>query len=807
MIETPNTWEFEEDNPSRIKDVLFKYLRYWPWFLSSVIICVALAFAYTYYTPSVYETYAKIRILKEANQLNVVSERVTFGDPKISLDNEIESLKSYQLLRNVVEELNLDVSHSKLETLKSTEIWEVPFQFSRKYDKDTLSTAQSFKVTILPEGFRIVDEKGKQYTILNYHNQNTLTTGLPFDIYIKDEIKQDEFIDNKYSLVFTPMKETILDLSENLGISMAEGTKSEVLTLRFTGQSEEKSEAVLNAIVLNFEQDGIRDKQLLSKQTLDVIDKRFVFLSGELDSIETGKQNFKQNNRLSYIEADAGLSLQNKSLVESEVYKMESQISLAQLLKQTVVEEAQYNLLPAEIGVQNTALNMMVADYNKLALQRQKMLPKVGPEHPDLVELSNQLEEEKLNILSSVNVYQTGLKKSSSQLQKQKNIASARFSRIPQKEKQLRSIERQQGIKENLFMLLLQKREEAAIKLASIIPSIKVIDYAVTPIKPISPKKIIVYPLSLLLGAFFPFLILFAKFSIDTKIHERETIEKLVPKVPIVGEIPFLAESKIFEDVNDRSILGESFRILSTNVNYLLPKSTAGKGKVVYVTSSIKNEGKTLVALNLSSAFASMKKKVLLVGADLRNPELHTHFGTDKSTLGLSDYLANPELKFNDYIHEGFGKNDYHKVYLGGTIHSNAPVLLASERFENFMKLAKRDYDYVVIDTAPALLVTDTLLISKFADITLFVVRAGRTDEHLLGFSKNLSETDKLQNMTYVLNGVGSGRDQNSNYGYGYGYEAQKPKKAFFKNGYYQKNGLKSLRIKLKNKFHLDSDK
>ncbi len=785
MIEIPNALDFKDDEKLfSLKDTFRKYVRYWPWFLGATILFVAIGVTYVRLAPIIYESVARIKILKDANQLNVVSDRISFGEGKLIMENEIATLKSYRLLGDVVKKLNLDVSYARKETFKTVEIWNAPFDITKLYTQDSLKEEKAYTITLQRFGYVIDDEKGNQRK-LQFDYQNPAATGLPFQIKLKKNINIQAYIGFTYVVVLRPVKEAILRLSNELDVKSADG-KSEILTLKLLGQSQQRSETILNAIINNFRQDGILDKQLVSKQTLEVIDKRFVYLSGELDSIELGKQSFKQNNRLSYIEADAGSSLQKKSATEDEVFKLENQISLAQILKETVVNEAQYSLLPAEIGLQNTALNSIVFDYNKLALERDKLLPNVGSNHPTLVELSNQLEQAKINILKTVNVYQARLNESLSQLNREKSIAGARYSMIPEKEKMLRSIERQQGIKENLFMLLLQKREEAAINLASAIPSIKVIDYAVTPTIPVSPKKIIIYPLALFLGLFVPYLFLFIRFSLDTKVHDRFSIEKFNPEIPIVGEIPYLKDSKIFGDSNDRSVLSESFRILSTNVNYLLSDNEKNQGKVIFVTSSIKSEGKTLVALNLSLAFASMEKRVLLVGADLRNPQLQSYFGVDKSTLGLSDYLSDSKLTFHNGLHEGFGKNAYHEVYLSGTIPSNAPVLLSSLRFQKFMETAKKEFDYVIVDTAPTLLVTDTLLISRHSDLTIFVVRAGWTDLKLLDFSKGLNRTKKIRNMSYVINGVGRGKSNDMNYGYGYGYETQKLTETGYK-GYLNK--------------------
>ena len=328
----------------------------------------------------------------------------------------------------------------------------------------------------------------------------------------------------------------------------------------------------------------------------------------------------------------------------------------------------------------------------------------------------------------------------------------------------------------------MKKREEAAINYASTSPTIKVIDYGLTSINPAWPKKTIVYPLSLLLGLFAPFFVLYIQFSLDEKIHDRYDIEKLHPEIPILAEIPFFKDDKRFLDLNDRSILAESFRILSTNVKYVLPPEENKLASVIYTTSAIKGEGKTLLAVNLSLAFASMGKRILLLGADLRNPQLHTYFDMDKNTSGLSDFLADTTIGFDDVIHEGFGKNVSHKVCISGTVPENAPVLLSGKRFEEFMDLAKKEFDYIIVDSAPTILVTDTLLISKYADVTLFAVRAGLTDKNVMEFSKKLNKTQRLNNMAYVLNAVGQTMGKNYNYGYGYGYEHAESSGPWYKN-------------------------
>ncbi len=770
MKEAPFSLDLDDNNDDSLvlKDMLFKYLRYWPWFLAAMVLCLGLGYVYMRFAPVTYWSVAKIKIIDESKELNVASEALAFmGNGSINLENEIEVLKSYRLLTQVVSDLKLDIEVFKAGGLFPTRVYDPPFIITKQPELDSLSNKLTYSVVVNGSNFLIADEKGQQFSaLLNQPEGESI--GLPFGIQLQDTTYIEAYQGMNYTVVINPIKETVQGLSNKLKVE-ATNKNSDILSLALEGENKDRSEAILNTIIRNFDQDGILDRQLVSKRTLEVIDKRFVYLSGELDSIEIGKQDFKQANKLSYIEADAGQTLQRKSDTEDEVFQLESQISLSQMLKRTVVGQAEYSLLPADIGLENTGLNALVYDYNQMALERDKLLTSVGSNHPKLQELSGQMERGKVNILKTLNVYQAQLKTSLKKLNQERNLAGALFSQLPEKEKMLRSIERQQSIKENLFLLLLQKREEAAINLAATAPSIKVIDYGLTANGSISPKKLIVYPLSLMLGLFVPFLILYIRFTLDTKIHDRSDLEKLNTGIPIIAEIPFLKGNKSFKGTNDRSILAESFRIGCTNVNYLLPKKERGQGQVIFVTSAIKGEGKTLVAYNLSLAYASLKKRVLLIGADLRNPALNEHFDS-KKTKGLSDYLNDPTMNWKYCINDGYSKNEYHKVCFSGAIPPNAAELLSGSGFGEFMDLVKKEFDYIIVDTAPTLLVTDTLLISQYADLTLFVARAGFTDKRLIEFSKDLNSSKKLYNMAYVLNEVGHGKTRDYNYGHGYGY-------------------------------------
>ncbi|MBC8770458.1 polysaccharide biosynthesis tyrosine autokinase [Arenibacter sp. BSSL-BM3] len=770
MKEFPRNIEsIEEDKSYELMDFTKKYLRYWPWFLLAIIACIGFGFLYMRYAPVKFNTVAKIKIIDDTKEADIASDALAMlsRNNKINLENEIEVLKSYRILKQVVEEHHLDISYYEVGKVKSTQIWVAPFIIEKQIAADSLQNPLAYEISMDANGIRITDVNEQIFTP-NLNEPDIPTEGLPFSIRLREGIDPSFYQGINFSVVLNPIKKVIFQLIKDIQIQ-ATSKSSEILSLSINGGNIDKNEAILNTLIEKFNRDGVLDRQLVSKRTLDFIDERFIYLTQELDSIEGGKESFKRSNNLSYIEADAGASLLKKSETEAEVNKLENQISISILLKQSVINQMDYGLLPANIGLENTSLNTLVSDYNKLSLDREKLLQNVGKDHPTLVALNEQLERAKVNTIKSVNIYETQLKNSLRQLKEEESRAGSQFARLPEKEKMLRSIERQQSIKENLFLLLLQKREEAAISYAVTAPSVKIVDYGLTSSIPVSPKKTIVYALSLIAGMFLPFAVLYIRFTLDTKIRDRKDLEVLNPETPIAGEIPFFKGNKSFLEVNDRSILAESFSILGTNLSYLLPESKGMEGQVIVVTSSVKGEGKTLLASNLSLAYASLNKKVLLIGADLRNPQLHTYFNGNAQQKGLSNFLNNPAMNWKDCLVKGPG-NGLHHICFGGPIPPNAPELLSSNAFTQFLENAKLEFDYIILDTAPTMLVSDTLLISRFADATLFVTRAGLTDKRLLDFSKNLHKTKKLKNMAYVVNGVGNGKAKGYNYGYGYGY-------------------------------------
>ena len=423
--------------------------------------------------------------------------------------------------------------------------------------------------------------------------------------------------------------------------------------------------------------------------------------------------------------------------------------------------------MPSNIGLTNTSVNELVNTYNTLVFERDNLIASAGENNPAVIILNQKLKDLKANIYMSITSYKVQLQASKKQLMGKNSKYASKVYSLPAKEKIILEIKRQQEIKQTLYLFLLQKREEAAINLAITEPSIKVVEDAISSGIPISPNSKNIYIMAVLAGLLIPFGIIYAINLLDTKVRGREDIVEINSQIPVVGELPKVKqEDLVFSDPDDNSIQSEAFRILSSNVDYILPVKEGKKGKVIYCTSTIKGEGKTYVSLNLSLALSSINRKVLLIGADLRNPQIHTHIAEDKHKPGLSNYLHDVNYNWKDSIIKGFDKHPNHDIILSGSIPPNPAHLLTNGRFEKLIEEAKLEYDYVIVDTAPTILVTDTMLISQLADATIYLVRANYTEKNLLNFSKGLFESGKLKNVAYVLNSV----DTKKSYGYGYNY-------------------------------------
>lgn len=758
----------------------FKYFSFWKYFLGASILLLITAFIYLRYTSKVYTSTAKIKVLdKKESSLELPSAEDLFSHSKINLENEVEVLKSYPILEEVVRNLNLTTSFVAIgDIMESLEVT-VPFEYSSERIADSI-TKEEYRLNITDGGLEVIDYNNDDKTYLfKEFSTYKATHDLPFEIHNIDKGIWSENYEG-FDIIFQPIDDIVASLKKDIIIESV-GKESEIISLSLKSTNKEYAENVINELIKVFNKDGIQDRQLIHKRTIDFVNDRYAYLSMELDSIEIVKQLYKVDNNLVDLSANSAISLEQSFKSEENIFSVENQISVTNLLIATL-NNSDLELLPANIGIENAEINSLISDYNQTILERKKLILSAGLNNPSIKQMDNIISDSRSNIIFSLQNHLSQLNNLKEKLSKQYFEYDSRVSDLPEKEKILRAIERNQEIKEALYLFLLQKREEAEVSYAVTEPSIKVVEYAITDKIPVSPKPKIIYLGALLLGLLVPFGVLYLLFLFDTKIYSKDDLLELNIGAPIIAEIPEIVEqsNKMIESSKERSVLAESFRVLSSNLNFILPKETKG-GKVIMNTSTVKGEGKTFSALNLALTYSSFDKKVLLIGADLHNPQIHKYINVKKTVLGLTNLLMDKTMNWEAALLKPNSELNC-DILLGGTIPPNPAQLLSNGNLDILLEQAKSKYDYIIIDTPPSLLVSDTLTISHLADVVLFVTRCNHSDKEVLNFIKDLIKDDKIKNIGLVLNGLGKmnaygygygyGYKYSYNYGYGYGYNS-----------------------------------
>lgn len=756
-----------------LKQEIFKYLPFWYLFVIGVIVALVGVNIYLRYQNNVYESKTVIKLLDDTNSdFKMPTSGVNFFmRNKINIENEKEIIKSNRLLKKVVQELHLYNQFFAEGNIRITEEYgkELPtiqwIGSAEKIDK----FIGAWQITYDKNGY-VWNGSGKKRTY------NTVYDIEGIAMRILAPIKQNSR--NKTLRVKKiPLDAAVSGLKGNIVVGLV-AEESELLEISTQGPLIEKNNAVLNTLTDVFDRDGREDRQRIFKKTIDFVNTRFEFLFRELDSIELNKANYKRNEKLSFLEGDAQTLLTTKTEFFSEYELAKTQSVLSDIIIGALKEVKDNELLPTNIGLEEMRVNDLVKQYNEVVLEAQKVITNGGGNHPSVAKLINVQNNLKISIQFSLQAYQKVLASKIQNIDKIKALQDFQYAALPYQEKTIRAIERQQKIKETLYLLLLQKREEASINLAITNPSIKIVDEAIANTTPLSPKRSVAYLLAFSLGLLIPFSLIFVYYLFDNKIHRKETIEAALDGFPLLAEIPFIEDSSKMLHKNDRSVLSEAFRILVANLNYILSQNV--KHHIIFVSSTIKGEGKTFVASNLALTLSSLGKKVIIVGTDLRNPQLHKALDTTKERMGLVNLLVDREVTLTDCIVKELIHDIPLDIIYSGDIPPNPTELLSNGNLESVLEQLRAIYDYVIVDTAPTLLVADTTIITKYADTMLYIIKANFTQKQFLPYINKLKQQNKIKNTSIVFNNVGQDTGFGKgyayayqyNYGYGYGYDS-----------------------------------
>ena len=774
------------DNEATIdlQDLIKPYLKRWYWFLIGFIVFVLLGIIYIKTTAPVYKIESTV-LIKDAKKMSsasgdfgVLSGLGGFaGMGTNSIENELEIFKSRKIIEDVIKDLKLQIPLFSREKYYNVELYKdtAPFNIyvvNEKSDEELPKKPIDIKI----EGDKItLSSKELKKNVVGTFNKTIslpyvnliITKNQGFNQRKVKKMKMDDFF-----FTYSDIDGLVDDYQENLNVDLADKDAT-VIDLSMNYSNRDKAKDFMNDLVNKYNLYATSDKNTESKKTKDFIDDRITLISKELGDVENQKEQFKIANDVVDIPTEAKMNLQIATEANKNQVENDTQIELTNILiKYINSPENQYQVIPTNIGIDNSAATSNISAYNKLVLDRNRMLENATPENPIVIEITREINSLKTALKESLYKTLNTLKINRQKIAGFENKAESKISEFPRQEKLFRSIERQQQIKENLFLLLLQKREEAAITLAITSDKARVVDFAYVNKKPVAPKKMIILLASALLGMALPFGLIYLKELLNNKLIDKHDLEKL-STASVLAEIPRVStrENELIQH-NDVSPLAESFRILVTNIRFMLPKKEGAK--VIFVTSSVKGEGKTFVSVNLSLALATAQSKVLVIGSDIRNPQLQRYNPNMKGAKGLAEYLHGDVDDAHSIIHPS-GFNPYCDFIYSGSIPPNPADLLQNGRYEQLLDALRDDYHYIILDTAPLMLVTDSLLIADVADATVYVTRSEVTEKAYIEFANNQIDSQKIKNVGFVLNDV---HKTNFGYGnkYGYGYQAEEKK-------------------------------
>ena len=775
--------ESKEENID-VKELLFKYLIHWPWFVGAVVACLIAAWVYLYVSTPVYNISATVLIKddKKGGSAGMLSGLESLGlDGMISssqnIDNEIEVLRSKTIVKEVVEDLGLYISYADKDEFSSKNLYKTsPVQVSlTPQEADLLEKPMIVEMALQPQGSLDVnvkigdDEYQKHFEKLPAvfpTDKGTLAFFLTPDSALSSKRTSEETIDSgKTVRNITAVINNPLAVAKGYCGSMTIEPTSKttsVAVISLKNSNVQRGKDFINKLLEMYNINTNNDKNEVAQKTAEFINERISIISKELGSTEKDLESFKRGAGITDLTSDAQIALTGSAEYEKKRVENQTQINLLQDLQKYMQNEG-YEVLPSNIGLQDVNLAAAINRYNDVLVERKRLLRTSTENNPTIINLDTSIGAMKENVQVSLDRVLRGLFITKADLDREASRYSRRISEAPGQEREFVSIARQQEIKAGLYLMLLQKREENAITLAATANNAKIIDDAIADDAPVSPKGRMIYLIALVLGVGIPVGVIYLLELTKFKIEGRSDVEKLT-NVPIVGDIPLTDEKQgaiaVFE--NQNNLMSETFRNIRTNLQFMLENDK----KVILVTSTVSGEGKSFISANLAISLSLLGKKVIIVGLDIRKPGLNKVFNIPRKEVGITQYLANPEKNLMDLVQPSdVSKNLY--ILPGGTVPPNPTELLARDGLDKAIETLKKNFDYVILDTAPVGMVTDTLLIGHVADLSVYVCRADYTHKNEYTLINELAENNKLPKLCTVINGLDLKRRK---YGYYYGY-------------------------------------
>ena len=798
LFDTPEQKE-EDFNLYR---VIFKYLIYWPWFVASVIVCVVATFVYLRYQTPVYNVGASVlikeddprsRAMQASNGALGALQSMGGFSMTSNFDNEVEILKSRTLIQKVVTRLGLFISTVEdrsfgydLPLYKSA-----PIQvYLTPEEAEKLEGGARLKMTYTPEGKLTVKAT---YTV-NQEEQteektfDALPAVLPTPVGVFSFAKNDSVAAPTKEVKLTTYITSPTAVAKAYAGSLSVEPTSKTTTIaKVSLQNSSKQRAVdfINTLVAFYNQDANDEKNEVAQKTADFIEDRIGIINRELGNTESQLADFKQKSGLTDLASDAKLALEENSKYEQLRIENQTQIRLVEFLRDYINNPANADeVIPSNVGLQDQNLSSVIDQYNIMIIERKRLLRTSSESNPAVVNMKTGIEAMRHSVQTTVASVLEGLRITKGNLDRQASKFEGRISNAPKQEKEFLTISRQQEIKAQLYIMLLQKREENAITLAATATNGRIIEQALPDNAPVAPKKKMFLLVALILGLGIPVGIIYLIDLLKYKIENADDVQKLT-SVPLIAELPRCqkpAHGAIVVRENHNDIMEETFRGLRTNLLFMLEKDE----KVILVSSTQPGEGKSFVAGNLAVSLALLGKKTLIVGMDIRKPGLNRVFNISHREHGITNYLSDPEHTDLFALVQPSGIHTNLDILPGGAVPPNPTELVARPVLDHAIAQLKERYDYIILDTAPIGIVTDSAIVSRVADLCLYVCRAEVTPKVAFQYINELKTEKKFAKLATVLNDIDMTKRKNSygygygkkyGYGYGYGYGFQKNEK------------------------------
>jgi len=761
-----------------IREIIIKYIMKWHWFLISVVICFAIAYFYLKITNEQFQVQSTILIRKDKSTSGLLDLSMLDGlgggsSTSKEVEDEIQVLSSKTLMASVIKTLNIETEYFVKTSFRYNEIYPLtPLKLiTPPMFNDTVKQQVVLKLVRNEKEYQIEFKFGK---ITEKYKITDLTKEIitPAGVFKFKQILPIK-IGEEFKIITYPTRNLTDNYCSAVKVSSV-NKKSNAINVSTISACPKKSEVVVNKIIELYNQDAVIDKNLIATSTALFVQERIKLIGSELLDVELDVENYKKKNKLTDITADADIFLKSASAYDTKLAELETQLNLVSYIEAYVKDNKhQYDLVPANLGIEDKSLLLLIQEYNKALLDRIKVMRTTNEKNPVFTQMEQQLKELRSSIIVSISSIKDGLKIAKRDVLGKTSQFTSRINGVPTQERELTEIIRQKEIKSKLYLFLLQKREENALSLASTIPSAKTIDAAYSTLRPIAPKRMMIFVLALMFGFLIPLVYIYLSEMLNNKILSSKELKRLV-NVPYLGSIGLKKENDVVVVREGKTTpIVEMFRIIRTNMQFML---SGKENPVILITSSISGEGKSFTSINLAMSFALMKKKVVLVGLDIRSPMLGDYLHLSKER-GITMYIADESYTVNDIIIPS-NLHPYLDVIPAGPIPPNPAELIMNQRLDDLFLQLRGMYDYIIVDSAPIGLVSDTYLLNRLIDNCVYVARQNYTPREACSLINEIYEHKRINGMAVVLNGT----NESSGYGYGYGYgKGSKSKKDYNK--------------------------